>query len=383
MARWKIDEFSVKPSGFLASWRYIAIYVDDDGIITYEDVPGKPSINLDNLDDYSRVSRNYGSNDAITHFCNLSTFTHYYVRSSNFRPFAVTTTVLNDPACGYQTPLPEPAVPFNPFGNTTYKGYREFEFCDVDYQTVNVLIEKKDYEGEIFPIELGGSSPVTLSYKEVDTKYETIRPLECVLRFVVNEDFLLQEFYTEDERTFRVTVTKQGVIKFRGYIIPDSCNEPFNAPPYEVSIKCTDALGGLKTVTYPLPVGQTFDLQQSFKDILCYCLAPLNLNLNLATICNLYEKKMPNGMDDDPIDLVTVNPLRFATEKGTIMTSYDVIHEICKGWGAEFVQIDGVWHFVRTNERANDVVRRRTYNYKGLRLYSDQLNTKRMIGGPI
>lgn len=377
---WEIDAFGVKSKGLFGSWRYMNVVIDDNGILSNPGQPGRDYMNLDRISDYKQTDRRYKNNDFITEFCNLSTFTNYRVYAIDERPFARVETDINATKCGYQTPLPEPAVPTNPFGNPNYGLYRTYSFCDENLVQVNVSIECKNYTGLVFPIEVGGRSPVVLSYKEVDTKYSPIRSVECSLSFVVNDNFVLEEFYSSDERTFRVTVAKNGNIQFKGYIIPDSCMEPFNAPPYEVTIRATDAIGGLKSVTYPVPVGSTSDVYQSFVEILAYCFAMTNLNLNIATVCNLYEKLMPTGLSSDPLSLSGINPLRLSKDNGTTLSVYEVLEQVATAWGAYIVQANGNWNFIRFNELNNATTRRRFYNYKGLFLYADNLNSNRIIG---
>lgn len=374
-----VETFWVKPTGFLASKRYVNVVVSDDGVVTRSNVPGKEVINRPFVSDYRTNNRSYNNGDLITTFCNFNTFTRINVYAQDETPFAYVTTGLDDTTCGFQTPLPTPAVPPNPFGTVAYGEYRFMNYCDDNGIAINISIEKKNFEGEPTEIFIGDKQTVKLSYKEVDNKFAPIRPLECTLGFINNENFLLSEFYTEDERTFRVTVTKDDVIKFKGYIIPDSCSEPFNAPPYPVSIKCTDALGSLKTVTYPFPVGGTFDLRQSFVDVLAYCFSPLNLNLDIVTICNLYEAKMPNSLNDDPLSMTTFNPLRLADDSGKVLTVYDTLVEIAKAWGAYIVQSNGKWCFVRANEPSQLVVRQRTYNYTGLFLAGENVANNRVV----
>lgn len=380
MAEYIVDEFKVKRSGLFAAWRGIRIYVSDGGVVRTEDTTSE-TINLDRISDYKANDRRYGPGNTITIFCNLDTFTRYTVKAIDERPFVVVTDELNEPACGYQTPIPEPHVPFNPFGNPTYNPYRTFNYCNYEGLSSEIVIEKKDYQGDNMPIAVGDQFPIKYNYQEVDNKFEPIRPFEMELNFIENSNFELEEFYTEDERTFRVTSYEGGVIKGRGYIIPDSCTEGFVEGNNVVSIKCTDAIQSLKTVTFPVDRGSTFDLQQSFIGILCYCLSPTNLNLNINTICNFYATGMPTGLGDDPLDLATINPLRLADDKGTTMTCFAVLEAVCSAFGMYLVQQNGEWNFVRFNEMAQEVVRQRSYNYKGFRISQQQVANKRIIGG--
>ncbi|MBO9671971.1 MAG: hypothetical protein J7577_00895 [Sphingobacteriaceae bacterium] len=380
---WIIDEFGCKPSGFLAGWQYGRVYVDENGNVTHGDVPGKDGFGRQCIDDYKKNDRRYSDGQLITEFCNLETHTFYRAYAMNCRPFAYTEADINAPRCGYEEPLPEPAVPPNPFGNPNYGLYRTFEFCDEYNVPCKVSIEMKNYTGAVIPLEIGDASPVKLNYKIVDYKFDPIRPIECTLSFVVGDNFLLNEFYTNDERTFRVTVEKDSKVEFKGYIIPDTCAEPFEAPPYAVSIRATDAIGGLKAVTYPVPVGSDIDISQSFVDVLAYCFAMTNLNLNIATICNLYDVSMPNAIDNDPMAMATINPLRLSKDNNTVLSVYDVLVNVAKAWGAYIVQSSGSWCFVRVNELANSAIRMRLYNYKGLYLRSQNLDNQRTIGGSV
>lgn len=377
---WEIDYIRVKGGGLFAKWGQQRVMIDENGNAYAEDIPGRQGFNL-NLDQYKTVDRRYSPGDKMVEYCNRITFTNYRVYAQNERPFVRVETDINYPGCGYLTPTPEPAVPTNPFGTPVYGLYRTFSFCDVEGQFVEVDIEANAYTGPVFPIEVGARSPVVISYQPVEDKFAPIRAVECNLSFMVKDNFVLEEFYSNDERKFRVTVKKKGNIQFRGYIIPDSCAEPFDAPPYEVTIRATDSLGGLKSVTYPVPVGSTSNVSQSFIDILAYCFAMTNLNLDISTICNLYESRMPTGLDDDPMSLASINPLRLSNENGTTMTVYEVLEQVATAWGAYIVQANGVWNFVRINELSNVIIRRRRYNYTGLFLYSDVLSTNRVVGG--
>lgn len=376
---WEIDYIRVKGGGLFATHGQQRVMIDENGNAYAEDIPGRQGFNL-NLDQYKTVVRRYQVNDLITSYCNNTTHTFYRVYAINERPFVRVEADINQAKCGYEAPLPEPSVPTNPFGTPVYGLYRTFWFCDIEGQVVEVDIEANAYDGPVFPINVGARSPVVLSYPEVDDKFAPIRAVECILSFVVEEDFVLQEFYSSDERKFRVTVKKKGNIQFRGYIIPDSCAEPFDAPPYDVTIRATDALGGLKSVTYPVPVGSTSNVSQSFLDILAYCFAMTNLNLDIVTICNLYESRMPTTLNDDPMLLASVNPLVLSKDNGTTMTVYEVLEKVARGWGAYIVQANGVWNFVRINELSNEVIRRRRYNYTGLFLYADIPSVNRIVG---
>jgi len=376
----QIDRFQVKPSGFLAKWRTAIVAIDENGNLSNPEASGEPIMNLDRISDYKSNNRRYNPGDLITEFCNLSTYTNYRVYATDERPFARVETDINATKCGYQTPLPEPSVPFSPFGDPVYGVYRAYGWCDIEGVQCELDIESKNYTGIPTYLNTGDKSPATISYKEIDNKFDPFRPAELKMGFICDEDFLLQEFYTNDERAFRVTARKAGAVVFRGYIIPSTCTEPFMSVPYPVSISATDALGGLKSSSYPLPVGSDIEVYQSFVDIIAYCLSLTNLNLPIRTICNLYSTGMPTGLDNDPLSMAKVNPLALANDKGGVMTCYQALEAVLTAWGAYIVQADGVWNIIRANELSGSAIRARNYNYKGLFLNAEILDVNRVIG---
>lgn len=379
----RIDSFGVKPTGFLAAWRYVDIYVDENGFITTQTPPGTEGFGRERISDYKHNSRIYSPGDVISRFCNYETFTHYTVIAQDERPFARVVDELNAPQCGYETPLPTPAVPFNPFGTPSYGERFYFTFCDIYGNNIRISIRKKNYSGVSTPIQHGSGTPFKVVPKEVDDSKDHLMQMEARFSVVQTENFQYSDFYSEDERMYQVEAkyTDTGQVFFKGYVLPDNSIEDFYSPPNEVSIKCTDGLTQLKEATYPIPLGGTTAPRQSFKDVLCYCFAPLNLNLNLTTICNLYASTNLTGLDDDPLAQNTINPNVLTNDKGEILTCYQVLEEVAKAWGAIIKQVNGEWCFVRQGELATGLVRMRRYNYQGLFLNAEQFGTLRKIGG--
>lgn len=477
MASWKIEEFSVKPSGFLASWRYAAVYTDENGNVSVQAVPGKPFINLC-VSAYNRENRAFNAGDVITSYCNLDTHTRYTIKAQDCTPFAYAETTLDDPSCGYLEPLPTPADPPNPYGSLIYVPYKYTEFCNDLGETVRLDIKRKfvytepqttlqvdsftkprsGFAGGVMTIKVfvdrikhtvfysgdgiastdagatrshapdaliteicdfgtgtnlkvysqatapfayvteepdalacaipvsepeylenWGDEPIVLSYKGSDNKLDAFTPCECTAQFLCTEDFSLEEFYTNDEREFKGVVSVDGQTVFEGFIIPDSCQEPFAPTPYEVSIRMTDGLGSLKNITYPIPYAAKTDLKQTFLEVIAFCLASTNLTLNIRTICNVYETSMLNGPDDDPLVQASVNPLRFTGENGRLLDCYKVLESVLTLFKANIRQAGGEWVIVRPDELASQVARTRIYNNKAFFLYSETINPLRRI----
>lgn len=390
MGKREIDQFGVKPAGFLAKWRYKRVMIDENGNITAEAVPGKEEMNLPCIGDYKKRDRRYNDNDLITEFCNITTHTNFRVYATDCTPFATVQIDLNQAKCGYQVPLPTPIIPPSPFPGVpggpvvpsvpplSYGLYAKLDVCDDKNIPVNIKIYRRGYTGQPTQIKYGGASPAIISWKnKEDYKLEPIRASEFQLTLVSSDTFNLEQLYTQDEREFKIEASKGGVIKFVGFGTPEEASEEFKGGPYDVTWRATDGLGALKKIAYPLPLGTIVDSQQKFIEILTYCLAKTDLNINIITLCNLYEVKMSNGLDDDPLAQASVNPLRLS-DKGAIFDCYKVLETICKQFGAFIVQDRGAWNFVRQSELASPILRRRIYNSTGFFLSSEQFNNKRV-----
>lgn len=382
MAAIIIDEFSAKPSGFLASWRYIRVIIDTEThLITNLCVPGKECINRPNLSDYQKVSRRYNSGDVITTFCDFVTFERVTVTASNTEPFAIATIETDVAACGYLTPLPTPAVPPNPFGTVPYGAYKSYEFCD-ETRTYNyeVIIYKKNFAGLLTEIVAADPVPISQSYKR-SKKFDPVVGCEFSFGWIASSEFDCSVLYSDDEREYKAEVYRNGVLYFSGFVVPDLSEEPFKPYPYPVTITITDGLALLHKQSYPTPiVNNSLTIQQPFLYMLAFCFAQTGLQLDILSACNLYEEKMLNGANDDPLVQAKANPLRLADDWGMIKDCYSMIEEIARLFGAIVFQADGIWQFVRVNELAQQVIRARRYNYTGLFLYPTQLSNVLNIG---
>lgn len=384
MANNLIIEFWVKPSGVFASKRYTRVYVDDNGNVTRQNVPGKEAINLNSINDYKSTNFPYSNGQFIGDFCNTTTFTNYRLYASFNSPFMTVQTDLNAPKCGYLEPLPTPAVPPNPFGTAVYNLYAKHLFCDVDKTPFSVNIYRKNLSGAFIPFEIEESAvdPISLDVTGGDDKFTPMRVTECTFTFIAKQNFEFSSLYTFDQREFKLEVKNEltGDIKFIGFIQPDNAQELFVAPPYEISVRATDGLGELKKIPYPFPVGSKTDVRQKFTHILAYALAQTNLNLDIMTACNIYATGMLTGINDDPLDQASVSPLRMSDSGGRAYSCFEALEAVCTQFGASLSQVDGVWRFMRVNEFARGNVRFRRYDYTARFKIGGTLATLRIAG---
>lgn len=383
MAEREIDRFKVKPSGIFAGWLAARVMVDDNGNVRELPVPGEPVMGQNCISLYKKNDRRYQPGNLITEFCNIETHTNYRVYAQDCSPYAYVQTDLNAPKCGWTPapdpdPLPSPANPPLPFGTASYGAFKKFESCDNKGVPVLLKIFKRNFNGVETALGSASGQPIVISWKNTeDDKLAPIRSTECAINLISTIDFGFQQFYTEDEREYRVEVYKAGQLKFKGFLVPTDAQEDFRAAPYGVTLRAVDSLGALKKIIYPVPVGSSIDIRQNFIEILAFCLAMTNLDLNIVTCVNLYATGMKNGIDDDPLQQAYVNPFRFS-KNGVLMDCYTILQYVCKQFGAFLVQDNGEWRFQREAELSDAVLRTRRYTYKAFFLSSEQYYNARV-----
>lgn len=218
-----------------------------------------------------------------------------------------------------------------------------------DYE---VKILEKDYVGtseEILAIE----NPVQINYTNSSDKiFEPLNGSEATLNLIATEEFQLEDLYTEDELRWLVEIYRNNSIIWRGFIIPDGCQESFTFTPYTISVNAVDTLGLLKNLAYVQNSGDFWLGKQSFIEVIYNCLNRVQLpNINIYTCVNLYEDTYPTTDASDPLALTFVNAERFLNEDGIDpMNCDEVLKNVMHLWTAKIIQSEGDWYVYRPSE---------------------------------
>lgn len=203
-----------------------------------------------------------------------------------------------------------------------------------------IEISDVDYTGE--PQELTfGASPLKINFANTeDNKLSPLRGSQATMQFVTDDNFKLSDLYTDQEMKFIVTVYKDSVVKWKGFVIPDGCSEPFIDPPYPVTVKAIDGIGVLKNIPF---VTVTGGVKYRFLTVIRTCLNMLNLNMNINTIQDLEYDGMASG--GDPLNLTYTYAERFIddVENLTPMNCGEVLESVLKQFNSILVQHNGEW----------------------------------------
>ncbi len=141
---------------------------------------------------------------------------------------------------------------------------------------------------------------------------------------------------------------------WRGFIIPDGCQEQFMFSPYGVSINATDILGLLKNLSYVQNDGNFWLGKQSFLEVIYNCLNRIEIpNMDLYTCVNIYEVNQTQGDSYDPLALTFVDSDRYLKDDGiNPINCEEVLNAILQEWTATIIQSEGDFYVFRANELA-------------------------------
>lgn len=248
---------------------------------------------------------------------------------------------------------PEPPDPDTIVYKTVYHG----EFCDKNGDDIFIDISRRMTEGDpdpdIVDIIFAGEQPVKISHKEPNNYYkqEPINGTECTIKINAPKDgsFQLSDIYTTDEREWKVVIS--GSWNWSGFIIPDSCQEPFMPLPYDVEISATDGLGALKDVPFKTELIGTGLLRET--TILKRALDQTGLSLEIVTAVNTIEESMVmSGGNYSPLFYSYANLQAFLKPDRTFVTAHEVLRSVLERWSCRLRQWNGRWEIVNTLEKS-------------------------------
>ena len=213
------------------------------------------------------------------------------------------------------------------------------------------ILEKDGYTAaeEIQAVE----NPVQINYQ--NTSELILDPFigsEATLNLIATIDFQLQNLYTEDELRWLIEIYRNSSVIWRGFIIPDGCQESFTFAPYTISVNAVDTLGLLKNLAYVQNDGNFWLGKQSYIDVIYNCLNRVAIpDINIYTCVNIYEEDYPSTDIDDPLALTFVNAETYLKSDNINPLNCDeVLKNVMQVWTARIIQSEGDWYIYRPNE---------------------------------
>ena len=162
-------------------------------------------------------------------------------------------------------------------------------FATLDNIPCVVEIEKEDYVGASTELT-AGATPFTIDIDSEEFLYTPTRFSTAKLQ-VVGSDYL-QSLFSTAYKEFRVTLKKNGVITWCGFIKPELYTQDYTAKTFTLEIECISAMSVLEFIDYSIE-GES---KNSFHCGI-YCNAaypPLtdNMILSLSLMCMLPAKQL-------------------------------------------------------------------------------------------
>ncbi|WP_128545057.1 hypothetical protein [Larkinella soli] len=222
-----------------------------------------------------------------------------------------------------------------------------------------IHIYLKGYEGNPDELErdedyiTGGGDPYRIETEGSNTDpFEPILGKKATIRLVTRDTFALKDLYTDDDRTFFVTVEAEEtadnwVNLFSGWITPFDASEPYASAPYPVSFTAKCGLQTLKNIDYP----GASRVWPSISTVI-ECLSRLDYEYPFAFSLKLAEQNQLVSGDypTEPFNTLFTtkhNDLRFQDANGVWQSCYDVLRGILLSFGARIVQENGAFRIYR------------------------------------
>ena len=231
-----------------------------------------------------------------------------------------------------------------------------------------VEILNDDYTGE--PVQLYGYCSLVKSSTK-DT-LEPIRGGGLKIRLEAGLDLTLEDLYSENERTFKVTYTRGEQLEFIGWLSPEGLYRDFVADKWVISLDATDGLGFLSDLSYvENNTKQLFVGKQTLIEVVSNCFKRTNLqqDINIFKTDVFYEGQDGNGITSSTFEHVNVNTYRYISDDNrTPLTCLEVLKAICETFNLSITQHLGEWYIYRPNklDDINPASRLFNFDYNGI-----------------
>lgn len=249
--------------------------------------------------------------------------------------------------------------------NTIYLG----NFCSNDGTNNIISIRRRMLDTDLIPIPTPiifaghDDEPVTFDFTDKgDYKQTPINGLDMTVNIKAVNGFELSALYTADEREWIVDVN--GMFNMQGFIIPDSCSEPYKSQPYDVPIQVTDCLGTLDDIAFAQDNGVLYKGFKSDIEILQICLAKTGLSIGLLAGINTYEATMNTAIC--PLSQTYRDTARYLDSDNKPFSCAEVLRSVLEHWSARLHQWNGYWQIVNVLEKSRGNVKAWRFGSDGI-----------------
>lgn len=215
-------------------------------------------------------------------------------------------------------------------------------FATLDNIPCVVEIEKDGYEGastELTP----GATPFTIDINNEDFLYTPTRFSTAKLQ-IVGSDYL-QSLFSTAYREYRVTLIKDGVIIWCGFIKPELYTQDYTSEKFILEIECISAMSVLEFIDYTIE-GDSKDFVSLWR-LLQRCVSTAIGRYTSVYIPHVYaSSKAAYTTGENVLANMTLSEQDFFDEDDKPMKLKEVLEEVCKFLNWTCVDWKGSLYFV-------------------------------------
>ena len=170
------------------------------------------------------------------------------------------------------------------------------EYKDINEVLTSINIIENGFMGTVVNVT-PQDNPLTIRWGDDSDTAPILYGSTANIRFFAESNFQFIDLYTGDPRKFMVEVYKNGVLRWKGYAIPDQWSEPYIEPPYPVEFEATDGLAFLRDEPFTDDAGAEYTGMQSLLYVLLAIMSKTGLPFNYHTALNWHEITHDTGSD--------------------------------------------------------------------------------------
>lgn len=215
----------------------------------------------------------------------------------------------------------------------SYGNIYRFIFDSVNKWTVEILIAKKNYTGQLYTRPLG-QAPVLRRDNSAG-----IHGTSLEIHAQCNVPGEYAQMYTSAADEYKVSLYRSGQQIWTGFLTPELYSEPDRPVPFDVHMVATDGLGELKRAKFVSSGAKT--IREHLQQILDHTGISRNINIVSALFYNAGDySAMPQKILDISIDL--------EHEDGE--TCYDVLQHLLTSFHMGITLHNAVWLLFRETD---------------------------------
>ena len=134
------------------------------------------------------------------------------------------------------------------------------QFDDAAGQLCYINIYKDGYTGSQIEV-CGTGDPAIIEWgSDSSDKWAIIKGSRATINLLTDSTTTnYNEFFTADDKDYRVDIKRAGTVVWSGYLITDEYSEAYLAPPYPIRLRASDRLGRLKSMPFQSRTGERFN----------------------------------------------------------------------------------------------------------------------------